>query len=86
MRRTILVAAATFPAFGQTRVELHTQTTDVDSRPIQTGMALPATCAVGDLFFQSNASSGMNLYGCATDLMTVCAKDATNAYAWRSIY
>jgi hypothetical protein len=56
--------------FGQTQVDLRTQTRDVDfsaaisTRPEKTGTVLPATCNAGELFFETNAASGSNLYGC----------------------
>ena len=58
-------------ADGQiTQVDLRTQSRDVDfsgantTKPFKAGTALPATCAVGEAFFQTNAAAGMNLYGC----------------------
>lgn len=35
------------------------------SLPFQTGTTLPATCAVGEAFFKSNATAGQNIYECA---------------------
>ena len=35
------------------------------TKPAKTGTALPATCGVGEVFFNSNASPGANLYLCA---------------------
>jgi hypothetical protein len=66
----MLVMLAALPAFGQTQVELRTQTRNVDftaasfTRPIKTGTSLPGTCSVGDMFFQTSAPSGANVYGC----------------------
>src|SRR5215471_14288292 len=63
----VLVAAI---ASGQTLVDLHTQTKNVDftaassTRPVKTGTTLPALCTVGDLFFNTAAPSGSNVYGC----------------------
>jgi hypothetical protein len=34
--------------------------------PARTGTALPATCGVGEVFFQTNALPGQNLYFCTT--------------------
>src|SRR5207248_3453799 len=34
------------------------------TRPEKTGAAAPATCSVGDLFFNTTAPLGQNLYGC----------------------
>ncbi len=56
--------------FAQTQVDLRTQGKSVDfsavssTRPVKTGTALPASCAVGELFFKSNAAAGQNLYAC----------------------
>jgi hypothetical protein len=64
----LLLAAS---CFGQTLVDLRTQSKSIDfsalpsTRPVQVGTALPATCQVGQLFFKSDAIAGANLYGCA---------------------
>jgi len=56
---------------GQTTVDLRTQSKNVDfsnapsTRPAKTGTALPATCNVGEAFFNTAAAAGNNLYGCA---------------------
>lgn len=63
----VLMAAA---LFAQTQVDLRTQGKSVDfsavssTRPVKTGTILPASCAVGELFFKSNAAAGQNLYAC----------------------
>jgi len=73
----LLLAAS---CFGQTLVDLRTQSKSIDfsalpsTRPVQVGTALPATCQVGQLFFKSDAIAGANLYGCA----------ATNVWAVQS--
>ncbi len=36
------------------------------TRPVKSGTTLPVTCSVGDLFFQTTAPAGSNLYGCAS--------------------
>ena len=65
----VLLAGA---ADGQTLLSLDSQTKNVDftkaafTRPVKTGTVLPSTCSVGDLFFQTNAAAGSNLYGCAS--------------------
>jgi hypothetical protein len=56
--------------FGQTQLDLKTQTKNVDFsqavsvRPFPTGTVLPNTCKIGEMFFKSNAPAGANLYGC----------------------
>ena len=55
---------------AQTQIDLRTQAKNIDfsaansTRPFKTGTALPTACAPGDLFFQTNAQPGANLYGC----------------------
>ena len=55
---------------GQTSVDLRTQSKSVDfsgaasTKPMQTGSSLPATCAVGQFFFLTNAPAGSNVYAC----------------------
>lgn len=60
-------------AYGQTQpttVNLQTQGRNPDfsgfsfTRPIAVGTALPSTCQVGQLFFNSAAAAGSNLYAC----------------------
>lgn len=64
----ITSAAQTLAA--QTLVDLRTQGKSVDfanvatTRPVKTGTTLPASCAVGEMFFKSNAPAGQNLYAC----------------------
>ena len=61
-----------------TTVNLQTQGRNPDfsgfsfTRPIAVGTALPATCQVGQLFFNSAAAAGSNLYACtATNVWTL---------------
>lgn len=55
---------------GQTQIDLQTQSKRVDftqapaTAPVKAGMALPAACAVGQLFYDTDAPAGQNLYGC----------------------
>ena len=59
-------------AVGQTQVDLRTQSKAVDftaaaaTSPIKAGIAFPATCTLGQLFFLSNGPAGSNLYACTT--------------------
>lgn len=60
------------PAWGQTQIDLQAQGKNVDfsgaptTRPLKSGVALPSTCAVGDMFFLTNVAAGANLYGCTS--------------------
>ncbi len=70
-RRALLAAVWLIGmAQGQTLVDLRTQSKSVDfsaantTKPFKAGTALPATCGVGEAFFQTNAAAGLNLYGC----------------------
>jgi hypothetical protein len=56
---------------GQTQIDLRTQARKVidftqatRTAPVKSGAVAPATCAVGDLFYNTTASAGHNLYGC----------------------
>lgn len=70
--RDLILAAAGLmgTASAQTLVDLRTQSKSVDfssantTKPFKAGTALPATCGVGEAFFQTNAPAGLNLYGC----------------------
>ncbi len=65
-------------AQGPTRVNLGDQSVNPDfsamahTRPMTVGTALPATCQTGELFFNSAATPGQNLYACtATNIWTL---------------
>src|SRR5689334_18137246 len=53
-----------------TAIDLASQARNVDfsgfpfTRPIQTGAALPSTCQVGQLYFNSVTAAGSNLFAC----------------------
>lgn len=57
---------------GQTQVDLQRQARNVDfsnaatTRPVKTGTSLPASCSSGELFFNSAAAAGVNLFGCVS--------------------
>jgi hypothetical protein len=66
---TVLLLIAGY-SFGQTNVNILNQVKNPDfssypfTRPITVGTALPSTCQVGQLFFNSAAAAGVNLYAC----------------------
>src|SRR5437879_4605809 len=70
MWRKLLAIVVPLGALAQTQVDLHKQSKSIDfttasyTRPIKTGPALPATCSVGDLFFNTSAGAGVNVFGC----------------------
>ncbi len=74
----VLLLAVASSTFGQTMVDLRTQSKSVDfsnmssTRPTAVGISLPATCQVGQMFFNTTAAAGANLFGCtATNTWTV---------------
>ena len=82
-RLVVLATALPMWMFGQTTVDLRTQSKAADfgaapfTRPFSTGTVLPATCTVGYMFYKSNAPAGQNLYGCtATNIWTLEAGGA----------
>jgi hypothetical protein len=69
--RAILVGVCLLESAGaQTKVDLRTQSKDMNfgttnpTSPFQIGASLPATCSVGQAFFQTTSAAGLNLYGC----------------------
>src|ERR1039458_7095441 len=72
MIRMLLVVSWGLTLAAQTQIDLRTQARNIDfsaatsTRPMKTGTALPATCAVGNMFFKTDAPAGANLYGCST--------------------
>jgi len=69
--RTLLLALSFAITFGQTAVDLRTQSKNIDfsgaasTKPLQTGVAIPSTCTTGQMFFLTTAAAGSNLYGCS---------------------
>src|SRR6266542_2017294 len=77
----VLVGWMAFSCFSlvvaQTKVDLRTQAKSVDfsgassTKPIQTGTALPASCTVGQIFFLTGTTAGLNIHSCtATNVWT----------------
>lgn len=70
----LILPALRIPGWAQTSnatlINLQTQGRNVDfssfsfTRPEAVGSALPSTCQLGQLFFNSGASAGSNLYAC----------------------
>ena len=66
----LIWAGAACGQTSNTTINLATQAKNVDfasfpfTRPVTVGTTLPATCQVGQLFFNSTATAGANLYGC----------------------
>jgi uncharacterized protein YdbL (DUF1318 family) len=66
-----LLVASAMTASAQTRVDLRTQSKNVDysaaasTKPSKTGTTLPAACAAGETFLKTDAPAGKNLYVCA---------------------
>lgn len=67
----VLCAGAAWTGLGQTTIDLRTQSKNVDfsgalsTKPLKAGTTLPGTCAMGELFFKTNAGTGKNIYTCA---------------------
>jgi hypothetical protein len=55
---------------AQTQLDLRTQSKNIDfsqapeTRPMKTGGTVPSTCNPGDMFFNTSAPVGQNVYGC----------------------
>jgi hypothetical protein len=66
----VILVAAMGVASAQTKVDLATQSKNVDfskatsTKPAQVGPNLPPACSAGQIFFDSTAPAGQNLYGC----------------------
>ncbi|HEY3738502.1 MAG TPA: hypothetical protein VGL53_01600 [Bryobacteraceae bacterium] len=56
---------------AQTQIDLRTQSKNVDftgasaTKPAKAGGTLPSTCGQGEVFFNTSAAAGQNLYVCA---------------------
>ena len=85
-----LVAVTVAQALAQTRVDLHSQTKNVDfsnaatTKPSKIGTALPATCSLGETFFKTDAAPGQNLYACTA--VNVWTAEGSGAQTMSSIF
>src|SRR5690242_749213 len=67
-----MLASSAAQMTAQTRVDLKMQSKSVDfsgassTKPVRTGTNLPSACSVGEFFFQTSASPGVNTYICPT--------------------
>jgi len=72
IRYAMLGLAIASAAEAQTLLDLRTQSKSVDfsgastTKPMKTGMVLPAACGVGEAFFETTAPAGSNLYLCTS--------------------
>ena len=80
MLKILVMIFLSLPAAAQTQIDLRTQTKSVDftaaasTKPLKTGSVLPAACALGDMFFKTDATPGANLYACtAVDTWSIQA-------------
>lgn len=70
MRYGILLALTTLTAQAQTQIDLRTQAKSVDfsgassTKPLKTGTALPSSCGTGEVFFNTLAPTGANIFAC----------------------
>ena len=88
-QRFLLLLLAAGCALAQTpitTVNLATQGRNVDfanfpfTRPVSVGASLPSTCQIGQLFFNTTAAPGANLYGCtSTNTWTALASSSNTA-------
>jgi len=93
MRRTIFALVFCIRVWGQSQVDLSTQSKDVDfsaapeTRPVKTGTVFPTTCRTGDIFFLTPAVPGANLYGCtATNAWTMLIGAGTTGSSFQSVF
>lgn len=81
----VLLFTVAGQAFGQTMVDLKAQSKNVDfssqpsTSPTVVGTALPSNCQTGQLFFNSAATPGANLFGCtASNTWTVMSSGSSS--------
>ncbi len=67
-----IVTLLTVASFAQTKVDLSRQSKEINfsgadsTRPFRSGVALPSTCASGEVFYVTGATPGTNLYSCTS--------------------
>jgi hypothetical protein len=88
-----MLFATSIAAWSQTRLDLRTQTKNVDfsgalsTRPVKVGTAIPSACTAGELYFKSDAPAGANLFGCtATNTWTVMSSTTSGGTATSGPY
>ena len=71
MMRFALFFIASAIALGQPKSISNVSTTApvafgsaLTTKPVKVGTSAPGTCSVGELFFDSDATAGINLFGC----------------------
>src|SRR5262249_46041804 len=65
----VWMAAGASYAVAQTHIDLRTQARSIDfstlpTKPFQTGTNLPAQCSIGQTYFKTTESAGLNLFLC----------------------
>jgi len=71
LARFLVISSFLQCAWGQTQIDLQAQSRNANfsaqsaTSPVASGIALPATCSTGELFFLTTAPAGSNLYGCS---------------------
>lgn len=68
MRTILTFTLLVLPAAGQIQFKFNPLTGSFDmiqSGLVGRGTSLPATCAIGDLFFKTDATAGQNIYECS---------------------
>jgi hypothetical protein len=87
LRYAAAAAALVCAGYGQTLVNLGTQSRNINftgaqgTSPVQMGTTLPSSCSQGQMFFNSAATAGQNLYACTSaNVWTAQAAPAKAAY------
>src|SRR5216684_8797395 len=72
MHRSLLVAFYAATLYGQTQVDLRTQSKSVDfsganaTKPFKSGTVFPSVCSVGEAYYKTDAPAGSNIYACTS--------------------
>ena len=72
IHRSVLVAACAGALWGQTQVDLRTQSKSIDftganaTKPFKSGTLFPVVCSTGEIFYKADAPAGSNVYACTT--------------------
>src|SRR6266851_7403206 len=72
MHRSLLVAFYAATLYGQTQVDLRTQSKSIDfsganaTKPFKSGTVFPSVCSVGEIFYKTDAPAGANVYACTS--------------------
>lgn len=91
LRLAAAMSALACAGYGQTMINLATQGRNINftgaqaTSPVQTGTALPATCSQGQMFLNTAATPGQNLYVCTSTNVWTLESGAAPTFYYQNV-